>query len=514
MIDDERSNVFAADPRNCNQATIEVRILAAIPRSGSTLFMRIFREAAECAVTSRLVLMGNHGVGRNFRPDYTIFHNLEALAVYRDAKRAGKSKLISKEELGHECWKGECDYQIFPDRVCAQRTRPAFLFRDPLRVFDSWKAVGWTDIDSLVVAYRHLYHTWAACGRSAIAIVYEELTNHPYLTVERLCHHWGIEFTHNLLTFHHPFGEFLYGSERERRIYSVDNPLGLFNTVQSNQTINADIRSHGLLTTEEKERIERSIGGIYMDMFGKRINAVRDTLLQKTHFGFDLDDTLHEFRRASGAASASVFTYLSVHNTATFEELKDTYAEILAKTTSGAFVEGKSSEDYRTERFTALMQAHSIEVTKEILQNLLSLYKNSLRSALTLKSGAQELLLKLKRLGKQVILVTEGPEDAQIWTVEELGIADKVDVTITSNKFGMTKTDGLFGVVLKELGVGAKDFVFIGDNMTRDILPAREAGIMAVHYSESENIRLDIGELRLNSLWKLSRLLARSDDQI
>lgn len=337
---------------------------------------------------------------------------------------------------------------------------------------------------------------------------------HGPLTVRRLCRHWGIEFTHNLLTFQHPFGKFLYSSERERRIYSVDNPLSLFNTVQSNQTVNADIRSHGLLTTEEKERIERAIGGIYMDTFENGINAVRDALLQKTHFGFDLDDTLHEFRKASGVASASVFTYLSTHHRATFEELKESYAGILARTTSGAFAEGKSSEDYRTERFTALMQAHDIEFTKETLQHLLGLYHTSLRSALTLKSGALELLLKLKSLGKKVVLVTEGPEDAQKWTVEELGIADIVDMLITSNKFGRTKTDGLFDVVLKELGVEAKNLVFIGDNMTRDVLPAREAGIMAIHYSESENIRLDLGGLRLNSLWKLSRLVTSSDNHI
>lgn len=161
IVDNETSNTAAARSRDDNQAATEVRIIAAIPRSGSTLFMRIFREAAECAVTSRLVLMGNHDVGGCFRPDYTISQNPEALAVYRDAKTAGKSILISKAELGHECWKGECDYQIFPDKACVGRTRPAFLFRDPLRVLDSWKAVGWTDIDSLIVAYRHLYRTWA-----------------------------------------------------------------------------------------------------------------------------------------------------------------------------------------------------------------------------------------------------------------------------------------------------------------------------------------------------------------
>lgn len=237
MTVDERSDIPV---KSCPQAAPKVRILAAVPRSGSTLFMRIFQEAVECAVTSRLILMGNHGLRGNFRPDYTIFQNPEALAVYCEAQARGKSILINKEELGHECWNGECDYEIFPDKSYIERTEPTFLFRDPLRVFDSWKAVGWTDIDSLLIAYRHLYHTWSACDQSAIAITYEELINFPDQTLERLCHHWRIGFSHDLLTFQHPFGEFLFGSERERRIYSVDNPLGLFNTVQSNQTVRGE----------------------------------------------------------------------------------------------------------------------------------------------------------------------------------------------------------------------------------------------------------------------------------
>lgn len=160
------------------------------------------------------------------------------------------------------------------------------------------------------------------------------------------------------------------------------------------------------------------------------------------------------------------------------------------------------------------MQAYQIEARNETLQHLLGLYKASLQTALALKSGALELLSKLKGLDRKVILVTEGPEDAQRWTMEELGIADKVNVLITSNKFGRTKTDGLFGIVLTELSVEAKNFVFVGDNIARDIMPAVEAGIMTVHYSESENVRLELGGLRINSLWKFSELLTSSEDEI
>ncbi|KAI4090126.1 MAG: hypothetical protein LQ344_004910 [Seirophora lacunosa] len=168
----------------------KVRILAAIPRSGSTLFMRIFQEAPECIVTSRLVLMGNYSPVEDFRPDYTIFHSTASHKVYREAQAQGKAVLISKEELGHERWKKD-----------------------------------------LLTAYRSLCNAWSASHQSAIAITYEELISHPEQTLQRLCRHWDLPFSQDLLSFQHPFGHFLFSSERERQFYAVDNPLGLFNDV-------------------------------------------------------------------------------------------------------------------------------------------------------------------------------------------------------------------------------------------------------------------------------------------
>ena len=59
----------------CRKPRTKIRILAAVPRNGSTLMMQVFGEAPECAITSRLVLMGNYGVHEDFRPDYTIFRD-------------------------------------------------------------------------------------------------------------------------------------------------------------------------------------------------------------------------------------------------------------------------------------------------------------------------------------------------------------------------------------------------------------------------------------------------------
>ena len=74
--------------------------------------MRIFNENEECAVTSRLVLMGNHGKGQIFKPDYSVLQNPTGHSMYNVAKSLGKRFLINKEELGNDYRKGECDYDI------------------------------------------------------------------------------------------------------------------------------------------------------------------------------------------------------------------------------------------------------------------------------------------------------------------------------------------------------------------------------------------------------------------
>ncbi|KAL4992574.1 hypothetical protein BDW68DRAFT_172965 [Aspergillus falconensis] len=77
-------------------------------------------------------------------------------------------------------------------------------------------------------------------------------------------------------------------------------------------------------------------------------------LLAKTWFGFDLDDTLHEFRKASANASRSVCEAILEAQTA--QPGTNT-----KKTTANVFTDGRTSGDYRRERFFHLLETHSIQ---------------------------------------------------------------------------------------------------------------------------------------------------------
>ncbi|KAJ5182732.1 hypothetical protein N7492_000348 [Penicillium capsulatum] len=220
---------------------------------------------------------------------------------------------------------------------------------------------------------------------------------------------------------------------------------------------------------------------------------IQSVLLSKTWFGFDLDDTLHEFRKASAQASHTVFEAIQAEFGVHVNTLKTHYRAILRDATADAFTDGRTSTEYRRERFTRLLETQGLArdgSIGEFVDSLLEVYQFSLRSNLALKQGVLSLLQTLRRLGKSVIVVTEGPDDSQRWTVRELGLEPYIDVLVTTNEIGTAKPDGLFAVVLERFGISADDMVYFGDNEVRDIQAARKAGILSIFYAEHQGCLL------------------------
>lgn len=241
--------------------------------------------------------------------------------------------------------------------------------------------------------------------------------------------------------------------------------------------------------------------------YGDDINELSAALHERTWFGFDLDDTLHEFRKASKAAAAKVFHHISNESRIPVNELAISYSEILTQKTATAFTDGRTSEDYRKERFGAFLENCNLSFDGNYLILLAALYKDALESALETKAGALSLLRYLRYIGKKVVVVTEGPQDAQEWTIEKLGLSEYLDELVTTNKFGKSKTDGLFESVLEYLGIEGKDMVYVGDNYARDIIPAREQGIMTVHLDEVKDVVLSQGGMMIGSLLTIENIL-------
>jgi hypothetical protein len=225
-------------------STQDLRICVAIPRSGSTVFMRVMAQNPSIGVTSRLILMGkmaprpaDPSQPRPFEPDYSISD--AGHPIYRQAHDMGKKLIVSKEEFGNDRHTGtpelnECNFAMFRNAADIIAARPVFIFSDPVRVFDNWLSKGWSDIRSFLMVYRNHMETFKNASQIDPDTIFY---THEYMVqsretqakvFSRVCERWGVAFDPSMLDFKTEFGrDFLYASERERDIYQSD-PKGLF----------------------------------------------------------------------------------------------------------------------------------------------------------------------------------------------------------------------------------------------------------------------------------------------
>ncbi|WQF87915.1 Putative phosphoglycolate phosphatase-like, domain 2, HAD superfamily [Colletotrichum destructivum] len=489
-----------------------IRLFVACPRSGSTLLMRTFAESPECGVTSRLMLVDLASLGGQDTPNPAIFQTPAQHDVYQLALDAGKRFLISREELGHDTRKGECSYDLLPSASAFDLLRPVFLIRDPIRVFDSWKRIGWKDVQSFIDCYVNVFGMMdRSASRNISCLLYEQLVYDPRKELQRICDRWGIPFTDAMLQFTKPFGPVHFKSEERTKANCETEPAGILTTVEATSSIIQDVKYHDLLTLEEKEKIERTLCRSYLGCWRDKVDQLRAMLSEKTWFGFDLDDTLHEFRLASSTATNKALEVLSQSYGTSLEVLKKEYSCILRSKTSNAFSDGKTSFEYRRERFTLLFERISQTPSPTFLTSLLEIYEKILMDSLQLKCGAISLLATLKRLGKKIVIITEGPQDAQERTIRHLGITDQVDALVTTNSFGLSKVDGLFPKVLQHLGISPAEMAYIGDNKQRDMEPALAESIFCIHFAEAANFSLDVYPPQVNTLAKLDCIISNSE---
>jgi FMN phosphatase YigB (HAD superfamily) len=243
-------------------------------------------------------------------------------------------------------------------------------------------------------------------------------------------------------------------------------------------------------------------------MESMEVTKFRDALLQKSWFGFDLDDTLHEFRRASHQGITATLESISSQSETPLPELKSMYDQILKDKTKAAFTDGKTSFDYRRERFTTLLAHFSIQYDEKHMAGLLDLYEDTLTTSLELKSDATALLSGLRGRGKRIVIITEGPQDAQERTVQALGLEPYIDFLATTNRFGCAKTTGLFASVMDHLEIEADDIVFIGDSWQRDMEPTMAEGILSIHLDDSKATNLGASPPAVASLSELQHILS------
>lgn len=139
---------------------------------------------------------------------------------------------------------------------------------------------------------------------------------------------------------------------------------------------------------------------------------------------------------------------------------------------------------FGTERFpTSCVQAYEavargrgVPVNSAVMERVRSAAKTVFSQDPPLVFGARELLEGLRARGTRLALLTKGDHDLQTRRVQRSGIADLFDVIHIVSE----KPPAAFRAVVAELEVEPKDTWSVGNSIRSDILPAVEAGLLAV----------------------------------
>lgn len=379
----------------------EIRFLVAYPHSGSTLIVRTFAESSVCALTGRLMLMGNARKEDGFTPECSTFESPSKHKVFHAAMALGKQFLICKEELRNDTTGVECRYRAFPSSSTYRQHRP---IKPVFFWFETWcesstAERGWVGqmYESLIDCFTNVIQMPnQADSTLASWLLYKQLIREPQKEIQGIWARWGVPFSDDMLKFKQLFASsFLFATERERKIYSDNKRLGLFSSVEAYSSIVADIPGYGLLFNDEKDYIEESVGLLYLGCWQDKLFQLRAVLVEKSRIRFALDNALQSPvrppKRLSRSPKNTARPSLSRAEEAVFG---DPSAEVFQRLS-----DGRTSHEYRKERSSAVMAHFALPLDDSFLNELPRVYEITLMESLLLKCGALDLLSLLKALG-------------------------------------------------------------------------------------------------------------------
>ena len=122
----------------------------------------------------------------------------------------------------------------------------------------------------------------------------------------------------------------------------------------------------------------------------------------------------------------------------------------------------------------------------------------------TISDGLESLLAHLKQTF-QLGIITAGDPSVQKKRLENFRLRDRFDAIEIVDK----KTAGVFQAFCQKHGVDPRSSWVVGDSIRSDILPAREAGLRAIHLKAANwDAEHDMAPSDLISIDRLSQILA------
>jgi HAD superfamily hydrolase (TIGR01549 family) len=138
------------------------------------------------------------------------------------------------------------------------------------------------------------------------------------------------------------------------------------------------------------------------------------------------------------------------------------------------------------------------------------------RPQIQLRSGAREMLVRLRNRGIKVGIITDGRPEGQRNKLEALGLYELVDDVVITDELGGPQfrkpCDIAFRIMQRRWGIPSSQMVYVGDNLSKDFLAPRQLGMGCVYLRDADGLyydgtaSLDFGET-VNDFFELGEVL-------
>ena len=195
---------------------------------------------------------------------------------------------------------------------------------------------------------------------------------------------------------------------------------------------------------------------------------------------FDVGNTLYSYTEAHKEAFKALTAYAEEKlglSQEDFEKLhQDTEKELRA------YMGNVAALHNRCIRYQVMLERRGIPLYPHVLK-MNDLYWNRLLEAAEPSDGALDTIKALKGQGIRIGIGTDMTARVQFLKLETLGILSYVDFLVSSEEAGAEKPEqAFFARCVEKAGCGADECLFVGDNLTKDVLGAVDAGLHGVWY--------------------------------
>ena len=227
------------------------------------------------------------------------------------------------------------------------------------------------------------------------------------------------------------------------------------------------------------------------------------------HIFFDLDNTLWDFDRSSILAFDKIYEIFNLINYGipSAKDFHTTYFDHNNKLWD-LYRKGEIDKDFlKIERFRLPLKDYGI-VDEKLSIDLGESYTDYAARLVALVPNTMEVLNYLKEKNYKIHLITNGFLEVQSIKMKTSGLDKMIDSSFVSEEVGFKKPDHrIFFHAMNEVGGNIENSVMIGDDLSVDIIPAKEIGMKHIYFNRKKISHNEMLDYEIEDLIEIKEIL-------